>query len=203
MRGSAWLALRVHGVEPHLQSHGRLAGGVHEQGGVVAGFSDGGVLPAGAIEHAVAAVTEAAALRVEMGEGRHDAGAAGAEQPLAGRDQADLADFVADAVVGHGFQRIQRVEVLRAGHALEQADRGKAAGDDAVGGAPRQARGRIAQAQPPRRASRYWRTARRSATLPPSMRSSALLPPNRGAVLGFFTQASADVAAGNRTCSAL
>ena len=126
-----------------MQPHGRLGGGLHEQDGVVAGFGDGGVALAGAVEHAVAAVADAAALRVEVGEGRHDAGAAGAEQPLAGRDQADLADFVAQAVVGHGLQRIEGVEVLGAGDALEQADGGKAAGDDAVGRAPSQPRGGI------------------------------------------------------------
>lgn len=142
------------GVEPHLQSHRRLGGGGHEAGGVVAGFGDGGVALAGAVEDAVAAVAEAAALRVGVGEGGHDAGAAGAEQALFGRDEADLADFVAQAVVGHGLQRIQRVEVFGAGDALEQADGGKAAGDDPVGRAPLQPRIGDAQAQPPRRASR-------------------------------------------------
>ena len=89
---------------------------------MIAGFGDGGVGLACAIEHAIGAVAEAAALRVQVGEGGHDAGAAGAEQPLFGGNQIDLADFVADAVVGHGLQRIEGVKILRAGNALEQAD---------------------------------------------------------------------------------
>lgn len=54
-------ALRFHGIQPHLQAHGWLVRGPHEQRLVIAGFGDGGFPFPCAVKHAVAAVAEAAA----------------------------------------------------------------------------------------------------------------------------------------------
>ena len=114
-------------------------------------------------------------------------------------------DLLAQPRVGERLDGIDDVEVGGVGDPLEQRDRRKAAGHQPESGAPVELDEREAlglHEPPPRTASRYWRTWNRSATRPPSMRASALSPPNSGALFGLRIQASARSATGNSTCNA-
>ena len=195
-------ALDVGQVAAHLQRRGRLARVTQEIAAVEYGFGDRGLALAGGVVHAPGAVREARAAGAGVGEGGHDRGGAGAADAALGRHQRQFAQLLAQARVGQALQLEQRVQVPGRGDAVEQAHRREAAGDDAPAWCPRHPRApRRRGGVHPRWASRYWRTTYRSATWPPSMRSSALSPPNSGASLGRLIQASAWAGSANRTCS--
>ena len=84
---------RLVSIQPpdQLDGQGHTAG--EEQGGVISRFGDGRARLARAVEHAVAAVGEAAAKRIEVRERRHDRPAAGTEAALFGRYEIQLADL--------------------------------------------------------------------------------------------------------------
>src|ERR1700734_825516 len=137
-----------------------------------------------------------------MRKGRHDRAVTRAKPAFFFRHQVEFAHFRAQAIVGHGFERVERLEIVWRRDAIKKIDCRKPRRNDPVGWRPIQfgmrpdARPAVfsfrcfLHAQPPRIASRYWRTATRSLTLPASMRSSARRPPKGGAAFGRLTHPS-------------
>jgi hypothetical protein len=114
------LRVDMHVVEPHRQVHGSLPGRGEKTAVVVARLGDRGrPLPAG-VEDAIAAVGEAAAVGIEVGEGSHDGAGTRTEDPVVCRYQFDGADLVAHAVVGHRLQRIKGLEISRVRDPIEE-----------------------------------------------------------------------------------
>ena len=199
-----------HLVQPHRQMHRAFTRGRQKSRVVIGRLRHRGGTVARGVEHAVGAVREAAARRVDMREGGHDRPAAGAEHAVLGGNELHRTGLVAQAVVGQGLERVQRLEVRRVGHAVVQVHAGVARGHDAAGLRPLHAldedrlgefRNRLQDQPPPRAASSQRRTRSRSPTLPASICASALEPPK--AAFGFLTQASAAAVSGSRICSAL
>jgi len=189
-------------VAAHVDLDRRLPGGGEEARAVKARLGDGRADGPGGVVHPVAAVGEAAALAVQMREGRHDRGGARPIEPVLRGHPGELAQLFPQAVVGQSLDLQHDVEIRRARHPVEDADRREAAGHQPPRGLPARAPDRRGHDQP-LWASRYCRTTYRSATLPDSIRSSAGRPPNGGASLGRWIQPSATSGRGSRICKAL
>ena len=101
------------------------------------GLGDRGLKLAGGVVDPIAAIAEARAPGVQMGEGRHHPARPRPAHPLAGRDEADLADLVAPARIGQALDLGQRLPFAGVvGQALEQLNRREAGRQDAVRGRP-------------------------------------------------------------------
>jgi len=135
----------------------------------------------GRVIRAVGAVREAPALGIDVREGGHDGRGAGAGKASSGATSRISPTSSAKPVVGEALDGDHRFQVRGIGHALEELDGREAAGHQAIAGL--QATRETFSAQPPRCASRYWRTRKRSATLPALRRSSALAPLKSGPAL--------------------
>src|SRR5688572_7000907 len=193
-------------IPAHLKLLRWFLGPLQETFPVKDGFLDRRVNACADIDDSEAAVGKTGAFRIEMGERRHDGTAARSDGPSLPGNQRKCSHLFADARVrqalylGHGF------EILGSRDAIPGSDRWKAARDDSMCGMPIDLQDwsgcGIDQCYP-RCASRYCRTAYRSPTFPPSIRSSALRPPKRGAVFGLEIHASARSASGKRICKAL
>src|SRR5690606_33852686 len=107
------------------------------------------------------------------------------------RHEADRVHFIAQERVGHRLPGKDGFEVVRFGHPLEQLNGRKSARDDPPACLPVDPGDWRRHAQPPRWASRYCRTTKRSATWPDSIRWSADFPAKREVWFGRLIQASA------------
>src|ERR1700694_5789029 len=101
------------------------------------------------------------------------------------------------------FHRVKFSKVLGGSYARIDVDSWQPGWDDAPARMPASPVDWDHYAHPPRCASRYCQTTNKSATLPESMRSRALLPRKTKVWLGLRIQPSAIPGSGKRICSAL
>ncbi|MOA01578.1 hypothetical protein D3C78_1209950 [compost metagenome] len=148
---------------PHLQLLGWFLGVAEDPLLVIDGLFHRGVEQGGAVVAAKVPRGEAGPLRIEVGEGGHHIAATGqSHQPILFRYSCQLPGLFPQAIVGQGLDGPDRLQLVRVGHVLIEADGGIVARDDAKGLLILQLarwRHRGHQAMPPRQACRRLATS--------------------------------------------
>src|SRR5262249_58975029 len=100
-------------------------------------------------------------------------------------------------IVGRAFELDDRVEIVRLGDRVENADERITARNEPAGVDEPDPRQRyVVQFQPPRRPSSRRRVCVSPSMPPSTIKESAGRPPNIGLLLGSFTQRSASASSG-------
>jgi hypothetical protein len=128
--------IEINGVHPHIELNPRLTRCAQKGLPVVLGFGNGGVERPARVEHAEAAIGEAAAVRRQVRERRHDRAGAGAADPVFRSDKVESAHLIPQSIIGHALDLEDRLEIGRISDPLEQVDWWEAARDDPVAGQP-------------------------------------------------------------------
>ena len=111
--------IEINSVHPHIELDPGLAGCTQKCLPVVLGFGNRRVEGPARVEHAEAAIGEAAAVRRQVRECRHDRASAWAADPVFRRDKVESAHLIPQPVIGHALDVEDRFEIGRISDPLE------------------------------------------------------------------------------------
>src|ERR1700684_3186129 len=114
-------------ISPHVELEGSLPGGAQENLAVITRLRDRGVETRRRVERAERVVGKAAAIGIQVCEGRHDDGRTGPEDAVLLWHELDLPYLIAQPGIRQRFEPVERLPILRTRDALEEVDGRKAA----------------------------------------------------------------------------